>query len=96
MKTKTAFKVHERLMLKVGEGWVIRRIRQNHLTTVTIMKHKELGQDDVSEGVLAKLTSLGWLKPVPLDGLWDQIEFEVTPSGHKALAGLWAMEGEKR
>lgn len=96
MKTKTAFKVHERLMLKVGDGWVIRRIRQNHMTTVYVMKHKEHGQDDVSETALAKLTALGWLKAVPLDKVWDQIEYEVTNAGHDALAKLWHMEGEKR
>lgn len=97
MKTaNSAFKAHERLMLKVGDGWVIRRIRQNHLKTVTVMKHKEHGQDDVSEAALSTLTSLGWLRGVPLDALWDQIEYEVTDLGHNALAKLWHSEGEKR
>lgn len=96
MKMNAAFKVHERLMLKVGDGWLIRRIRQNHLKTVHVMKHKEHGQDEVSEAALAKLTALGWLKAVPLDAVWDQVEYEVTRAGHDALAKLWHMEGEKR
>lgn len=83
-------------MLKVGEGWVIRRIRHNHLKTATVMKHKEYGQEDASESALSQLTTLGWLRAVPLDSLWDTVQYEVTDAGHDALAKLWNAEGEKR
>lgn len=83
-------------MLKVGEGWIIRQVRMNHLSTRLVMKHKQYGEDAVSEAALAKLTTLGWLKATPMDALWDTVDYEVTEKGHHALAQLWEAEGEKR
>jgi hypothetical protein len=96
MKQKAKFNTHERLMLKVGEGWVIQQRRVNHLITRCTMKHHRHGEDPVPEQPLAKLTTLGWLRAVPADALWDVVNYEVTDLGQRHLAKLWEAEGEKR
>lgn len=96
MATKTRFTSEERLLLKIGEGFIVKRQRLSHLAVRLIMRHKDGTEVGASEAGISKLCEKGLLHPVPQDTLWDTIIYEPTDKGHKLLAELWQREGEKR
>jgi hypothetical protein len=96
MATKTRFTSEERLLLKIGEGFIVKRQRLSHMAVRVTMRHKDGTELEVSDTLLAKLCGKGLLHPVPQDHMWDFIIYEPTDKGHKLLASLWQREGEKR